>query len=64
MDGVQRHGILREEMKTLLKEAGFTDSKVETAFVLDKDVEVNPGEGVVKGVSMAFPFLVCLGTKG
>ncbi|EGS21869.1 uncharacterized protein CTHT_0037410 [Thermochaetoides thermophila DSM 1495] len=62
MDGVERHGILRDEIKTVLEEAGFVDVKIETAFELEKQVETEPGSGVM-GPTMVFPFLICEGTK-
>lgn len=63
MTGVERHGISRKAMKGLLSDAGFVDVKVETAFEMEKDIEVKPGEGVVKGHKMTFPFLICTGKK-
>jgi len=66
MDGVERHGIRREDMKALLAEAGFINVKIETAFEMEKGIERNPGEGVIKGedgAKMSFPFLICMGKK-
>ncbi|KAL2267340.1 hypothetical protein VTJ83DRAFT_4617 [Remersonia thermophila] len=62
MDGVERHGLRRDEMQALLEEAGFADVSVETAFALEKKVETEPGSGVM-GPSMVFPFLICQGKK-
>lgn len=62
MDGVERHGIERQEVETMLKQAGFANVKVEVAFRMEKGVETIPGEGV-KGEKMEFPFLICIGTK-
>jgi len=62
MDGVERHGIQRDEIRGILEGAGFVDVKVETAFEMDKLVETTPGSGV-KGPTMRFPFLVCEGTR-
>lgn len=55
MEGVERHGLSREEMSSLLKEAGFAQVSVETAYVQTKDVE--------SGGEQDFPFLVCKGTR-
>ncbi|RDW80722.1 S-adenosyl-L-methionine-dependent methyltransferase-20 [Coleophoma crateriformis] len=63
MEGVHRHGISREGMKKLIEEAGFVKVRIETAFVMEKNIEENPGEGVVKGNKMAFPFLICMAEK-
>lgn len=66
MQGVERHGISRKEVKRMLEQAGFVDVRIETAFEMEKCVEVIPGAGVVKGeggTKMVFPFLICLGRK-
>lgn len=66
MEGVQRHGIERGEMERLMRETGFVNVKVETAFEMEKGVEKSPEAGVVKGEGgekMVFPFLICLGRK-
>ena len=55
MDGVERHGITRKEMETLMNESGFVDIRVEEGFRMDKPVESG---GVIE-----FPFLICLGKK-
>jgi len=55
MDGVERHGITRKEMETLMNESGFVDIRVEEGFRMDKPVE--------SGGVMEFPFLICLGKK-
>ncbi|KAK3687948.1 S-adenosyl-L-methionine-dependent methyltransferase [Podospora appendiculata] len=62
MDGVERHGIARGEMQELLVQAGFVDVVVETAFEMEKLVETEPGSGV-KGPTMIFPFLICIGRR-
>ncbi|OIW26298.1 S-adenosyl-L-methionine-dependent methyltransferase [Coniochaeta ligniaria NRRL 30616] len=62
MAGVERHGIKRTDMEALLLRAGFVDVRVETAFKMDKTVETEPGSGV-KGPTMTFPFLICIGKK-
>jgi SAM-dependent methyltransferase len=55
MEGVERHGIARQEMERLLKEAGFEDVGVEEAFRMEKPIE--------RGGLMEFPFLICMGKK-
>jgi SAM-dependent methyltransferase len=55
MEGVERHGITRDEMSSLMKDAGFKDVQIQEAFKMDKDVE--------GGGEMTFPFLICLGSK-
>ncbi|KAF4545996.1 Methyltransferase type 11 [Lasiodiplodia theobromae] len=60
---VERHGIDRGEIARLAREAGFVDVRVETAFVLEKEIE-DPSEGVAGGrTRVGFPFLVVLGRK-
>ncbi|KAF2427410.1 methyltransferase type 11 [Tothia fuscella] len=63
MEGVERHGLKREEMEKLIKEAGFVDVRVEEAWRMEKEVEgATGGDGEVE--VMEFPFLICLGRKG
>jgi SAM-dependent methyltransferase len=62
MDGVERHGIERAEIRRVLEGAGFEEVKVETAFEMGKKVETEPGSGVL-GPVLVFPFLICEGTK-
>ncbi|KAB2574646.1 hypothetical protein DBV05_g6707 [Lasiodiplodia theobromae] len=60
---VERHGIDRGEIARLAREAGFVDVSVETAFVLEKEIE-DPSEGVAGGrTRVGFPFLVVLGRR-
>jgi 2-polyprenyl-3-methyl-5-hydroxy-6-metoxy-1,4-benzoquinol methylase len=63
MDGVERHGIRSEETRGLLEGAGFVDVLVERAFEMEKEVETEPGSGVL-GPMVVFPFLICTGRKG
>lgn len=65
MDGVERHGIPRGGIEKLLKQAGYVNVRVKTAFELDKNVEKVPHGGMGKEnvESMVFPFLICMGTK-
>jgi len=60
--GVERHGIVRTEAEGLLVEAGFSDVKVEEAFVLKKEVDNEEGMEKLEG-EMAFPFLMLYGVK-
>lgn len=62
MDGVERHGIGRDMIREVMEGAGFVDVKVETAFEMAKEVETEPGSGVL-GPVVVFPFLVCEGTR-
>jgi SAM-dependent methyltransferase len=55
MDGVERHGIGKGEMESLIAEAGFKDVVVKEAWKMEKGIE---GGGV-----RTFPFLICLGKK-
>jgi SAM-dependent methyltransferase len=55
LEGVERHGIARDEMERLIGEAGFVDVDVKEGWRMEKDVE--------GGESLEFPFLICLGRK-
>lgn len=55
MEGVERHGIVGAEMKSLMEEVGFSSVKIEKAFEMSKEVEGGGNED--------FPFLICLGMK-
>jgi SAM-dependent methyltransferase len=61
MAGVERRGIEREMIKAVLEEAGFVDVRVERAFEIAKEVEMEPGS--VLGPVIVFPFLLCQGSK-
>jgi 2-polyprenyl-3-methyl-5-hydroxy-6-metoxy-1,4-benzoquinol methylase len=66
MEGVERHGIEKGEMKRLMQSAGFVDVSVEVAFEMEKEVEKVPGGGLVGGegaARMMFPFLICRGRR-
>lgn len=54
-EGVERHGIAKDEMERLIAEAGFVDVVVKEGWRMEKDIE--------GGESAEFPFLICLGTK-
>lgn len=55
MEGVERHGIGRQEMEGLLKESGFRDVRIDEGFKMEKTIE---GGGL-----MEFPFLICMAKK-
>ena len=59
-EGVERHGIKRNEMEIMINGTGFYQVKVETAFTFTKEVEDEDG-GPKK--EMSFPFLICMGRK-
>jgi SAM-dependent methyltransferase len=59
-EGVERHGLKKEEMETIIDGTGFNDPRVERAFVLRKEVEAEDGKPARE---MDFPFLICLGQK-
>lgn len=64
MEGVERHGIIKEEMELVLRGAGFEEVRVERGFVLSKKVESEPGKGDMEtGPVVEFPFLVCEGRR-
>ncbi|KAB8238236.1 class I SAM-dependent methyltransferase [Aspergillus alliaceus] len=67
LEGVERHGIPRQWMEDLLKEAGFVQVKVWVGWKLEKDIgewEENAGSnGDVEKKTMQFPFLVCEGVR-
>lgn len=52
---VERHGLKKEEMETVMKEADFDEINIVTAFSTEKQVE--------GGETMHFPFLLCLGKR-
>ncbi|SNX87431.1 related to phosphoethanolamine N-methyltransferase [Melanopsichium pennsylvanicum] len=53
--GVERHGLKRTEMKSILKDAGFSDVQVFTSFSIEKEVD--------DGSLQTFPFLAVTGIK-
>jgi len=55
MEGVERHGLSKEEMQEHFETAGFIQIKIEQAYVQRKEIE--------SGGEQDFPFLVCTGTK-
>lgn len=59
-EGVERHGIKRNEMERMINGTGFDQVKVQTAFTFTKEVEDEDG-GPKK--EMSFPFLICMGRK-
>ncbi|ROW04690.1 hypothetical protein VMCG_04755 [Cytospora schulzeri] len=69
MLGVERHGIKADWFAGLMREIGFEDVNVSSAWTMEKEVERFPGEWGQKkpeGVElekMGFPFLLCRGTR-
>lgn len=69
MDGVVFHGIEAALFADQMRVAGFVDVDVRPAWTMDKAVERFPGDwdaGKPQGLpldTMAFPFLLCRGTK-
>jgi len=65
MEGVERHGISRGGFEKILKNAGFVDLRIETAFEHVKKVEKVYGGGLGddNAEMMVFPFLICMGRK-
>ncbi|KAH7123070.1 S-adenosyl-L-methionine-dependent methyltransferase [Dactylonectria macrodidyma] len=70
MKSVEHHGIGREWIAGLMKEAGFEDVGVSVAWKHTRVVEGLPGEflggeeGGVPGKLMTFPYIICLGKRG
>jgi hypothetical protein len=54
MEGVERHGLDRQEMAALLTEAGFVHVRIDDLFNEEKDTEQG---------RLAFPYIVCLGQR-
>jgi SAM-dependent methyltransferase len=59
-EGVERHGVKKDEMIEIIDGTGFNEVRVEEAFVLRKEVEAEDGKPVRE---MEFPFLICLGQR-
>lgn len=59
-EGVERHGIKKDEIEMIIDGTGFNDVRAERAFVLRKEVEAEDGKPARE---MDFPFLICLGLK-
>lgn len=59
-DTVERHGIQRQWMEGLMREAGFTEVSVRVAWTLTKDVERWEESDDDR---MDFPFIVCEGVR-
>lgn len=59
-EGVERHGIKKDELEMIIDGTGFNEVKVEKAFVLRKEVEAEDGKPARE---MDFPFLICLGQR-
>lgn len=52
---VERHGVIGDEIKSMMEKAGLIDVKVEHSFDLPKAVE--------GGSHRDFAFLICIGRK-
>jgi SAM-dependent methyltransferase len=59
-EGVERHGVKKDEMIEIIDGTGFNVVRVEEAFVLKKEVEAEDGKPARE---MEFPFLICLGER-
>lgn len=59
-EGVERHGIKKDEIEMMIDGTGFNDVRVERAFVLRKEVDAENG---LPQREMDFPFLICLGQR-
>lgn len=59
-EGVERHGIKKDEIADVIDGVGFNEVRVEQAFVLRKEVEAEDGKPARE---MDFPFLICLAQK-
>ncbi|CAI6310923.1 unnamed protein product [Periconia digitata] len=59
-EGVERHGVRKDEIEMVMRAVGFEDVRIETPFVMQKKVEGEDGSEVERD----FPFLLCFGRKG
>jgi SAM-dependent methyltransferase len=59
-EGVERHGIKKDEIELIIDGTGFNEVRVERVFVLRKEVEAEDGKPARE---MEFPFLICLGQR-
>ncbi|KAF2653839.1 S-adenosyl-L-methionine-dependent methyltransferase [Lophiostoma macrostomum CBS 122681] len=59
-EGVERHGIQKEAIETIIDGTGFNEVRAERAFVLRKEVQAEDGKPARE---MDFPFLICLGQR-
>ncbi|ORY19582.1 S-adenosyl-L-methionine-dependent methyltransferase, partial [Clohesyomyces aquaticus] len=59
-EGVERHGIKKSEIESMIDGTGFNQPRVEQAYVLTKEVEAEDGKPARQ---MDFPFLICLGQR-
>jgi len=60
--GVERHGIKVGEAQEVMLGTGFSEVRVEKAFVLKKEVDEEEGMEKLEG-EMEFSFLMCYGVK-
>ncbi|KAF2264826.1 S-adenosyl-L-methionine-dependent methyltransferase [Lojkania enalia] len=59
-EGVERHGLKKEELEMIIDGTGFNEIRVEKAFVLRKEVEA---EGGKPAEERDFPFLISIGQR-
>ncbi|KAF2825847.1 S-adenosyl-L-methionine-dependent methyltransferase [Ophiobolus disseminans] len=60
--GVERHGIKVDEAQEVMLGTGFSEVRVERAFVLKKEVDAEEGMEELEG-EMEFPFLMFYGVR-
>ncbi|KAI1077351.1 S-adenosyl-L-methionine-dependent methyltransferase [Whalleya microplaca] len=70
MAGVERHGINRVWMASLMQSVGFVNVNVEVGWTARKTVEKYPGEfdkvdvtNRDRGTSIEIPFVICIGQR-
>lgn len=59
-EGVERHGIKKDDIENIIVGTGFNEVRVERAYDLRKEVEAEDGKPERE---MDFPFLICLGKR-
>ncbi|KAF2734527.1 S-adenosyl-L-methionine-dependent methyltransferase [Polyplosphaeria fusca] len=59
-NGVQRHGIKKDEVEMIIDGTGFNEVRVERVFSLRKEVAAENGQPAQE---RDFPFLICLGQR-
>lgn len=60
MEGVEHHGLKKEEMRQMIDGTGYNFVTVDTAYVLTKEVDAEEGKPAKE---MDFPFLICVGQR-
>lgn len=59
-EGVERHGIKKDEIEMIIDGTGFNEVRVERTFSLRKEIEAEDGKPARE---MDFPFLICLAQR-